>query len=351
MGVRGTILIAFALGGGGAAPAAAADHALSWPVCCSTGSPVETQVDPNDTVTFSTVSPTQFSGHPLVWNFNDFTTTSTGTSRQFAFPTAGTYPFHCAIHSYMVGRIKVGADGHATPDFTVSSASVTVGDAVAFAYTGTPDPDGQILAWEWDFDGDGTVDQTTTGGTTTHSYPVAASFHPRLRVRDNGHELSTSATHDITVVAPAGAGSAAPPADPPPVVATIEGTAPVVAAPGTGDHAPPHPSGLRIRAGRLRMRLNERAILRGSIVRNTRPVRSVRARLPAGPVAWRLPRHLARGRYTLRFRLTDAVGNRSRLFTVGFRVSPREWTAPTAPTGSTGPHGRTASSTRAHRPR
>lgn len=103
-----------------AVPAArAADTAIAnWPVCCDPSTPDYVLASTADTLTVSG----DF-GHPLAWRDEDFTVTSSGP-RTFTFPRAGTYAFYCTIHTTtMVGRVKVGSDQHATPDFTAAPAA------------------------------------------------------------------------------------------------------------------------------------------------------------------------------------------------------------------------------------
>mgnify|MGYP000857107046 FL=1 len=58
----------------------------------------------------------------------------------------------------------------------------------------------QVTRYEWDFDGDGNYDETTTTGSTTHTYPdpVDNGF-VKVRVTDgNGRQSTASARLDIT---------------------------------------------------------------------------------------------------------------------------------------------------------
>lgn len=58
----------------------------------------------------------------------------------------------------------------------------------------------QVTRYEWDFDGDGNYDETTTTGSTTHTYldPVDNGF-VKVRVTDgNGRQSTASAKLDIT---------------------------------------------------------------------------------------------------------------------------------------------------------
>ncbi|MCW2992411.1 MAG: hypothetical protein JWM73_3005, partial [Solirubrobacterales bacterium] len=64
----------------------------------------------------------------------------------------------------------------------------------------------------------------------------------------------------------------------------------------------------------------EAATLDGVLRRGTHRVRALHARLKAGAGSLRLPAGLRKGRYSVRFTLIDASGNRSRSHVVTFRV-------------------------------
>jgi hypothetical protein len=76
----------------------------------------------------------------------------------------------------------------------------------------------------------------------------------------------------------------------------------------------------RVAGGRLRFALDEAASLRATLRRNGKAVRQLGVALKAGAVSYRLPTHLKRGPYTIRFVLTDAAGNHSRAYSAHFRV-------------------------------
>lgn len=313
-----------------AGSARAADHPLSWPSCCSSAPYADVVADPGDTATFTTDAGVTFADHPLVWDYADYATNQSGTAQQLTFPTAGTYPFHCAFHSFMHGRIKVGNDLHPTAALSVSSAAPTTADPVTLTYTGTADPDGSIATYEWDFDGDGNADQVTTVDHVTHTYPSAGTFQATVRVRDNGHELSDPAPAK-TVAVTASPGDAASTgttggstgnADPGGGGSQDGSVAPGTGPPATAaDTTAPAVVRPRVSGGRLRFVLSEDAALRATLRRGGRRVRQLGAALKAGAVAYRLPRGLKPGRYAIRFTLTDAAGNRSRTYSASFRVT------------------------------
>jgi len=81
-------------------------------------------------------------------------------------------------------------------DFSVSTATPSVGDKVAFNASASYDPDGTIESWNWNF-GDGT---TGTGEIVDHTYTTAGTFTVALTVIDNSG-LNATATTDIVVSA------------------------------------------------------------------------------------------------------------------------------------------------------
>ena len=85
------------------------------------------------------------------------------------------------------------------------STDVTEGSApleVRFDASTSADPDGNIVSYAWAF-GDGA---TGTGQTTTHIYPDAGSYTPRLTVTDNRGATHSQNGAPITVNSPPGTG-------------------------------------------------------------------------------------------------------------------------------------------------
>lgn len=330
-----------------AAPAAhAADTPIAgWPSCCSPGSSDYVLASVGDSVTISG----DFS-HPLAWTFNDFTVTNSGP-RTFAFATAGTFSFYCTIHpSTMGGRVKVGDNQHATPDFSFAPAAPKTGQQVTFTYTGTSDPDGAIASYRWDLDGNGSYETATSVPSATRTYSSAATYAAKVAVVDDGHETSAPATHAVAVTAaPAsqpggggpntggsgggstggagttdGAGAGGAPTGGGPASGGPAGESPAgdgsPAAEQGGDRTAPTAVRPRVAGNRLRLTVAEAATLDGVLRRGAKRVRKLRAALKPGKAALRLAPRLRRGRYTVRFTLTDAAGNRSRAVVVTFRV-------------------------------
>jgi plastocyanin len=182
-----------------AAPAAAADHPISFANYAY--NPADVTIAVNDTATFGG----SFSNHPLVWESGQFLPTDSGTSRQFAFAVAGTYRYYCATHvdsQGMRGVIRVAGNQHpALVAFTVSPAAPAVGQTVTFTYTGYPDPDGTLVRWEWDLDGDGSFETSTATPTALRVYTAPGSLTVRMRAIDNGNEPSAVAEQALTIAA------------------------------------------------------------------------------------------------------------------------------------------------------
>jgi plastocyanin len=319
-----------------AASAHAADHAVTWGFTCCASGPVHVDAVAGDTVTF-TMDAGTFASHPLVWDFGDYATTDSGTSQPIPLTgkSPGTYAFHCQFHSFMTGTVTIPGDQHATAALDVSPASVTTADPVTLTYTGTADPDvgDSIASYEWDFNGDGTTDATTTVDHVTHTFASAGTYPATVRVRDQGHELSDPAPAKSVAVTAAptpqggtgstgtggstgstGSGGATSPDG-----SGASGSAGSIGA--TADTTAPAATHVRVARGRLRFALSEDANLRASLRRNGKSVRQLGVALKAGAVAYRLPRHLKKGRYTIRFSLVDAAGNRSKTYSASFRVT------------------------------
>ena len=85
-----------------------------------------------------------------------------------------------------------------TTDITEGSAPLEV----RFDASASSDPDGTIVSYEWAF-GDGT---NGTGQTTTHTYPDAGSYTPRLTVTDERGASHSQNGAPITVNSPPGTG-------------------------------------------------------------------------------------------------------------------------------------------------
>jgi plastocyanin len=201
-GMRGiSSVLTLAAGLACAAPAAAADHGVAFRSYVYDANDVTVAV--NDTVTFTGDAGETFGDHPLVWDGGQFTTTNSGSSKQFTFTQPGTYAYHCQFHvdnHGMKGVIRVAGDLHpAYVSFSVSPAAPIAGQPVTFTYTGDPDPDGALVRWEWDLDGDGTFETTTAAPTAGRNYPSAGTVTVRMRAIDNGNEASAIAEQAVAI--------------------------------------------------------------------------------------------------------------------------------------------------------
>jgi plastocyanin len=183
-----------------AAPAAAADHPISFSCCAY--DPADVTIAVNDTVTFNG----NFMSHPLAWDSGQFGPTTSGSTKQFAFAVPGTYTYYCTVHggppTNMRGVIRVAGNQHpALVAFTINPAAPTVGQTVTFTYTGYPDPDGTLVRWEWDLDGDGSFETSTATPTALRVYTAPGSLTVRMRAIDNGNEPSAVAEQALTIAA------------------------------------------------------------------------------------------------------------------------------------------------------
>jgi plastocyanin len=250
-----------------AAPAGAADHPIAF--ADFSYSPASETAAVGDTATFSG----DFTRHPLVWSGGQFTSTTTGTSRQFAFMAPGTYSSYCAVHvdsRGMRGVITVTGNQHpARVSFTASPATAIVGQPVTFTYTGDPDPDGTLVRWEWDLDGDGSFETSTNSGAAAHTYVSPGTVTVRMRAIDNANEPSAVAEQPLTVVT-AGSGAS-----------SVDRTAPVA-------------SRLRLKGLTLTFKSSERATAIATLRRRGKTLAKGSAKA---------------GRTTIRLRLTK-VGRR-----------------------------------------
>jgi plastocyanin len=191
-----------------AAPAAAADHGVTYHSWQYT--PDDVTLAAHDTVTFSADTSEDFGDHPLVlWNGSSYVTTNTGSTKQFAFPGPGTYPYYCQLHvntHNMKGTIRVVDQHPANVSFSVSAAPRT-GQPVTFTYTGDADPDGTLASWRWDLDGDGAFETTTPAGAATTTYATPRTVTVRMFAIDDSGEASATAEQAVTIAAAGSAGS------------------------------------------------------------------------------------------------------------------------------------------------
>ena len=286
-----------------AGPAAAADQPIAFADFAY--NPTPTTIKTGDTATFSG----SFASHPLVWDANNFATTSTGSSKSFSFSQPGTYLYHCQIHAQtqgMVGQITVVADQHpATVSFGVSP-SPSSGQPVTFTYTGSADPDGTLTSWKWDLDGDGAFETTTTAGAATTTYPTARTVTVRMYAIDDSGEASATAEQAVTIAAAGSGGSGSPGGG----------------ASGSQDTTAPKATLVKLRGLELTFRASEKASATATLRARGKTIAKGSAKAKSGAISLRFkltktgrallkPRHRLKASLTLTLR--DAAGNRRSL--------------------------------------
>lgn len=78
--------------------------------------------------------------------FDTGTLNTNQSSKAFQFNTAGTFPYHCTIHPFMVGNVIVKAAAGGAPVLTNLTATATVGAAFSYTITATGDQPISFLA-------------------------------------------------------------------------------------------------------------------------------------------------------------------------------------------------------------
>jgi plastocyanin len=289
-----------------AGPAAAADQTIAFANYAYTPTPAT--IKTGDTATFSG----SFSSHPLVWDANNFATTSTGSSKAFSFSQPGTYLYHCQIHFQtqgMVGQLTVVADQHpASVSFGVSP-SPRAGQPVSFTYTGSADPDGTLTSWQWDLDGDGTFETTTLTGTVANTYAAPGTINVHMRVVDDSNEPSAIATQAVTIAATGSTGSSG------------SGT-PGTGSSGNRDTTAPRATLVKLKGLELTFRSSKKASATATLRARGKTIATGSAKAKSGAISVRLHltsagrSMLARGhklKASLTLTLRDANGNRRAL--------------------------------------
>jgi plastocyanin len=288
-----------------AAPAVAADQPIAFMNFLY--SPTPATIKTGDTATFSG----SFMSHPLVWDANEFATTSTGSSKAFSFSQPGTYRYHCMIHvgMGMVGQINVVADQHpATVSFGVSP-SPKPGQPVTFTYTGSADPDGTLTSWQWDLDGDGSFETTTLAGTVANTYASLGTVNVHMRVIDDSNEPSATATQPVTIAAAGSSGSSG-------------SGSPGSGTSGSRDTTAPRATLVKLAGLKLTFRSSEKASATATLRARGKTIAKGSAKAKSGAISMRLHltsagrSMLARGhrlKASLTLTLRDASGNRRAL--------------------------------------
>jgi PKD repeat protein len=138
------------------------------------------------------------------WNWGDGTAAGAGPTPSHTYAAAGAYSVTLTVTD------DDGATGTVTKSVTTSSPAPNQDPTAAFTVAGnqlsvsvdgstSSDPDGNITGYAWAW-GDGTA--AGSGATATHTYATGGPYTITLTVTDN-RGGANSATHDVTVVAPA----------------------------------------------------------------------------------------------------------------------------------------------------
>lgn len=169
--------------------------------------PAKVQVNEGDTVTWTFGSRTAHTVTPDGGQV-DWCPAATSGSCSVAFPTAGTYTYHCAFHPTMTGTVEVvkpatrapppGGSSSLLDEPPVARFNATVdGLRVVADGSASSDPDGQVFSWSWSW-GDGA---TGSGAKAEHVYAAPGTYEVRLTVVDAGGHNAQSA-RSVTVARP-----------------------------------------------------------------------------------------------------------------------------------------------------
>ena len=188
----GLVIVVAALGTAWAAPAHAADQAVS--VLDNSFVPALVGVVPGEKVTW-TAGSAALNPHNLV--FEDGLITALPAPGPWTadrtFSAAGTFRYYCQIHGAagglgMAGIVYANAAANVLPAAVINVAPNVPqpGEPVSFSASGSSDPDGTLTGYDWDLDGNGSY-ETSTGATpsTSSTYATAGTRTIRLRVTDN----------------------------------------------------------------------------------------------------------------------------------------------------------------------
>lgn len=224
-------------------------------------------------------------------------------------------------------------------NFSPGTLTIAVGDSVTWSYpTGTSEHNVHFT------DGPAFPDQPSApsgpGWTVHRTFDTAGTFHYQCALHTtmrgtivvgDGGTTSTTTPTTTTTTTPTTTTTTTPtttattPAATNPYPTTSTQTTPttITTTPADTDTRAPRTTHVRVVGGRLRLTLNERARLKGTLTRAGHRVARLSRTLPRGAAALKLPAHLRPGRYRLRFTLTDAAGNSTAARTVRFTIRRR----------------------------
>jgi PKD repeat protein len=136
------------------------------------------------------------------WQFNDgsFPEETTTPTTSHLFSSAGQYRVALTVFaadgtSLGTARSVTAGDESPTAAFSITSATPTVGQPVAFDASASKDPDGRISNYAWSF-GDGSP--SGTGATPSHTYATSGTYTVTLTVTDSAG-LVASVSHSVVV--------------------------------------------------------------------------------------------------------------------------------------------------------
>ena len=147
------------------------------------------------------------SEHTVTSDTNIFNSGTIGVGHQwnFTFTSAGSYPYHCAIHPIMVGIVIVTGGNNLPPNKPAldGTGSGTIG--VTYDYTATTtDPEGDMIQFFFDW-GDGTNTgwlPSVPSGTASHqnhSWSTKGTFIVSAKARDTSLAESPTATLSVKI--------------------------------------------------------------------------------------------------------------------------------------------------------
>lgn len=93
----------------------------------------------------------------------------------------------CSILNYRSTLYHNKVDG--LPEFSSFTATPSSTDlSVTFNATATDPDSGSIVSYKWDFDNDGEIDQTTSAGNSSYTYPAAGKYSASVTAVDSGSQ-------------------------------------------------------------------------------------------------------------------------------------------------------------------
>ncbi len=152
---------------------------------------------PSLTVNFTDHSTGGVTSHN--WNFGNGNF-STLASPSATYSTAGTFTATLTVSNGTTSSsqsVTITVYTNPVASFSLTPDTACVGSTISFTSSSTPGTGGAITDWNWSF-GDGSID-TTSGGSTTHSFGFAQTFPVNLLVRDI-HGCNSTIAHSVTTL-------------------------------------------------------------------------------------------------------------------------------------------------------